>query len=288
MHAGLPCACRETYIQQDPGESPNDRNDRALRVAAAWYTRRLPAHTVRGTDGGTDGVRLAGGQGGGPACCSLLERCCSQPTCHLLCVQVILLTDDADNRRKAADAGVEALGSAAYARQRAAEQPELQDLVAAAAAARDGEEDGAGHGAGAGVAGKGAARAAKRQRVYEEHRLMSDIAAGMKAGRYHQGTLRWGGGWPGACQLAAWAEAALRALPGWRHAAGGLCGRQAGRLAGRQAWCAERMLADSASARARARVCVCVCAGSTASTHLRGGWAPSLWGRTSSSRAAST
>ncbi|EFN55177.1 hypothetical protein CHLNCDRAFT_35599 [Chlorella variabilis] len=139
---------RETYIQQEPGESPNDRNDRALRVAAAWYTRRLPAHTV------------------------------------------ILLTDDADNRRKAADAGVEALGSAAYARQRAAEQPELQDLVAAAAAARDGEEDGAGHGAGAGVAGKGAARAAKRQRVYEEHRLMSDIAAGMKAGRYHQGMLR--------------------------------------------------------------------------------------------------
>ena len=88
--------CRDTYVQQEAGESPNDRNDRAIRVAAAWYTARLPGQ------------------------------------------KVILLTDDADNRRKAKEMGVETLGSAAYAKQRAAEQPELQDLVtAAAAAARD-------------------------------------------------------------------------------------------------------------------------------------------------------
>jgi hypothetical protein len=100
-------------------------------------------------------------------------------------LQVILLTDDAANRRKAADMGVEALGSAAYAKQRAAEQPELQDLVAAAAAAReDGEQGGSAPGEG----DKG--RAAKRQRVYEEHRPMSEVTAGIKAGRYHQGTLR--------------------------------------------------------------------------------------------------
>ena len=28
--------CSETYIKQDPGETVNDRNDRAIRVAAAW------------------------------------------------------------------------------------------------------------------------------------------------------------------------------------------------------------------------------------------------------------
>jgi len=44
----------------------------------------------------------------------------------------------------------------------------------------------------AGAAGTsgGGKRAAKRQRVYEEHRPMSEITAGIKAGRYHQGTLR--------------------------------------------------------------------------------------------------
>ena len=33
---------RETYIKQDPGESPNDRNDRAIRIGTAWYAQRLP------------------------------------------------------------------------------------------------------------------------------------------------------------------------------------------------------------------------------------------------------
>ena len=44
--------CRETYVKQEAGESPNDRNDRAIRVAAAWYTARLPGHKVRRWVGG--------------------------------------------------------------------------------------------------------------------------------------------------------------------------------------------------------------------------------------------
>eukprot|EP00736_Rhodelphis_marinus_P013737 Rmarinus@m.21213 len=32
---------RLTYIERQPGESVNDRNDRAIRVAAAWYNRHL-------------------------------------------------------------------------------------------------------------------------------------------------------------------------------------------------------------------------------------------------------
>lgn len=118
--------------------------------------------------------------------------------------QLILLTDDAENRRKAGELGVQALGSAAYTRQRATEQPELQDLVAAAVAARgedeqqQQQEDGGSAAAGAAVGGGSGAgkhkergRSAKRQRVYEDHRPMSDITAGIKAGRYHQGALRW-------------------------------------------------------------------------------------------------
>ena len=71
LHPELPrfdCASRETFVKQLDGESPNDRNDRAIRAAAAWYTRRLPK------------------------------------------MRVILLTNDADNRRKAAAEGIDAQG----------------------------------------------------------------------------------------------------------------------------------------------------------------------------------
>ncbi|XP_068423997.1 exosome complex exonuclease RRP44 [Clinocottus analis] len=32
---------RETFIEREPGESANDRNDRAIRVAAKWYSQHL-------------------------------------------------------------------------------------------------------------------------------------------------------------------------------------------------------------------------------------------------------
>lgn len=51
----------------------------------------------------------------------------SHTRCNASRPQVILLSDDADNRQKAEEMGVTALSSAAYARQRAAEgQAELQ------------------------------------------------------------------------------------------------------------------------------------------------------------------
>ncbi|XP_062286202.1 exosome complex exonuclease RRP44 [Scomber scombrus] len=34
---------RETFIEREPGESANDRNDRAIRVAAKWYSQHLKA-----------------------------------------------------------------------------------------------------------------------------------------------------------------------------------------------------------------------------------------------------
>lgn len=35
------CFSRETFIEREPGESANDRNDRAIRVAAKWYSEHL-------------------------------------------------------------------------------------------------------------------------------------------------------------------------------------------------------------------------------------------------------
>lgn len=32
---------RDTYVERQPGESANDRNDRAIRVAVAWYENHL-------------------------------------------------------------------------------------------------------------------------------------------------------------------------------------------------------------------------------------------------------
>ena len=32
---------RNTFVLREPGESPNDRNDRAIRVAAKWYQDHL-------------------------------------------------------------------------------------------------------------------------------------------------------------------------------------------------------------------------------------------------------
>eukprot|EP00878_Enallax_costatus_P039986 GHUV01045943.1.p1 GENE.GHUV01045943.1~~GHUV01045943.1.p1 ORF type:complete len:168 (+),score=62.39 GHUV01045943.1:431-934(+) len=33
---------KDTYVKEESGESPNDRNDRAIRVAAKWYADRIP------------------------------------------------------------------------------------------------------------------------------------------------------------------------------------------------------------------------------------------------------
>lgn len=35
------CLFRETYIEQKQGETSNDRNDRAIRVAVKWYNDHL-------------------------------------------------------------------------------------------------------------------------------------------------------------------------------------------------------------------------------------------------------
>lgn len=145
---------RETYVKGEQGESPNNRNDRAIRMVASWYTARIPA-----------------------------DQC-----------KVCLLTDDADCRRKAVEHGIVAISAAEYAATQAATVPELQDLVA-------------GNGCGGGTGGlndvdismdcsnsaskrRKNSNTNKRSKFYEDHRPMSDITAGIKGGRYHQGSLR--------------------------------------------------------------------------------------------------
>lgn len=65
---------RDTYIERDSGESVNDRNDRAIRVATAWYESHLLL--------------------------SQFERRQSER------IRIVLLTDDANNRDKAQKEGL--------------------------------------------------------------------------------------------------------------------------------------------------------------------------------------
>uniref|UniRef100_A0AAQ5X0P2 Exosome complex exonuclease RRP44 n=1 Tax=Amphiprion ocellaris TaxID=80972 RepID=A0AAQ5X0P2_AMPOC len=64
-------ALLETFIEREPGESANDRNDRAIRVAAKWYSQHLKT-----SESDTDGLK------------------------------VVLLTNDQGNKQKAEESGL--------------------------------------------------------------------------------------------------------------------------------------------------------------------------------------
>lgn len=39
---------RDTYVERNPGEKPNDRNDRAICRASAWYESHLSINSAVG------------------------------------------------------------------------------------------------------------------------------------------------------------------------------------------------------------------------------------------------
>lgn len=81
---------RETHVERLANESPNDRNDRAIRVAAQWFVKHL--EPIPG-------------------------------------VTVVVLTDDYDNREKARNLGLTAFSVTEYVKHLTG-RPELIDLVA--------------------------------------------------------------------------------------------------------------------------------------------------------------
>ena len=184
---------RATYVARAAGESANDHNDRAIRAAAAWYGQRVAAAAAA--------AAAAAGGGGGP------DGGASRPPRPP--PRVVLVTDDAASRAAALAGGIEAVGTLQFARMCADVAPDLADLVArggGGASAGPGAEEGmdvdggsGGGGGGGGGAGKtpsagggaaSASRAAKRQRIFPEHLSPEQLAAGLAAGRLHQGSLR--------------------------------------------------------------------------------------------------
>ncbi|KAG5180708.1 hypothetical protein JKP88DRAFT_349459 [Tribonema minus] len=86
----------DAYTEHRPGESPNDRNDRAIRVSAQWLKRQVD-------DGGEGDVG------------------------------VVLLTNDRANRRIALGADITAMSIHKFIRDVSDKYPDLQDLLAAEA-----------------------------------------------------------------------------------------------------------------------------------------------------------
>uniref|UniRef100_A0A673CSV2 Exosome complex exonuclease RRP44 n=1 Tax=Sphaeramia orbicularis TaxID=375764 RepID=A0A673CSV2_9TELE len=84
----------ETFIEREPGESANDRNDRAIRVAATWYTQHLKT-----SESAADGLK------------------------------VVLLTNDQGNKQKAAESGLLVFKCEEYIKSLIA-NPELVDRLA--------------------------------------------------------------------------------------------------------------------------------------------------------------
>jgi len=86
---------KETYIERMKDESPNDRNDRAIRVAVKWYANHLP----KGKKGST--------------------------------VTAVMLSDDRDNREKAKSAAIKCSSVRDYVAG-LTDAPELADMVVTA------------------------------------------------------------------------------------------------------------------------------------------------------------
>ena len=97
---------RETYIERAEGESANDRNDRAIRVAVKWYNKHLQQIRSRSQE--------------------------APPT-------VVLITNDRENLEKAAEIGIEGYTIFDYAKS-LTDHPSLVDRLA-----RTSSKEGEGH-----------------------------------------------------------------------------------------------------------------------------------------------
>uniref|UniRef100_A0A182KC56 Protein DIS3 homolog n=1 Tax=Anopheles christyi TaxID=43041 RepID=A0A182KC56_9DIPT len=89
---------KDTYVEREPGESANDRNDRMIRTAAEWYGKHLSPQA---------GKKSAGAG-----------------------LRIVLLSDDADNRAKAMALGLNTCSAAEYMKAAKAKFAHLLDKIA--------------------------------------------------------------------------------------------------------------------------------------------------------------
>ncbi|CAM9113155.1 unnamed protein product [Choristocarpus tenellus] len=132
----------ETYPAELPGESPNDRNDRAIRQSTAWFGKQL----------GNE-------------------------------VDVLLLTNDRANLGLAREANMSVMTIHSYVASLQGLYPDLPELLVPEEATATDASVANGTSEGARVPGQ-------RTLLFPEHRPMSELTAGIRQGRFFQGTLR--------------------------------------------------------------------------------------------------
>ncbi|GAA5988843.1 hypothetical protein JCM10908_006194 [Rhodotorula pacifica] len=161
-------ALEETFLERKEGESPNDRNDRAIRHLASYYTAIL-------REGSTSSSNKRQKTSSSASTSRAMDAEADSTTID---APLILLTDDAANLALARKAGLRTLTAKEYvASLPSSIQNSLVDLLAVGGSGLD--RDGGG-GGGAGGKRKGAA-------LYPEHLPQSVLQAGVKAGKYIQG-----------------------------------------------------------------------------------------------------
>lgn len=121
---------KNTYVERQKGESSNDRNDRAIREATCWYQDHLQSHSQ--TEASID---------------------------------VVLLTNDADNRRKAVDQGLKAFTVHEYVKS-LENWGHLVDLLSQSQISVHTQD----------------------RLLFPEHLPLSEVQRGIKVGRYLQGS----------------------------------------------------------------------------------------------------
>lgn len=97
---------RDTYVERDPGETSNDRNDRSIRVATKWYDKHLKF------------------------------SCADEANA----IRVILLTDDKKNREKAIEEGIICCSVRDYIKG-VEKYPNLQDKLSLKDFSEDGKKE---------------------------------------------------------------------------------------------------------------------------------------------------
>ena len=113
---------RATYVRRNKGESPNDRNDRAIRVATAWYRDHLAdapvTHQQRAAAIERDHLVVAAG---GNAQCLANDG---------KALRVILVSDDRLNRKAAKEENIEVYSIREFLGNYLPHKAQLLDLVA--------------------------------------------------------------------------------------------------------------------------------------------------------------